>query len=123
MRRVIALAAAMALAATLALAQWPEKGEPKYVPPQVAATAPAPYPPTSIAEGTVIFDLTIGTGGNVEGVQVVRGVASLTEAAERSVRQWKFRPATLDGKPLRAEAVVAFTFTRPVVLPQKPAED
>jgi protein TonB len=122
MKRAIILAAGVMLAATLALAQWPERGEPKFVAPQVAATAPAPYPPNSIAEGTVILELTIGPGGNIEGVQVVRGVASLTEAAERSVRQWKFCPATLEGRPVRADVAVAFTFTRPVVLPQKPAE-
>lgn len=122
MKRAMMLSVAMMLAATLALAQWPEKGEPKFVAPQVAATAPAPYPPTSVAEGTVIFELTIGTGGNVEAARVLQGVPSLTEAAERSVRQWRFRPATLEGKPVRASMTTAFTFTRPVVLPQKPGE-
>ena len=120
MKRLIILAIAVAIAATLALAQRPEKLEPRFEPAQVVSTAPAPYPPTSIAEGTVILEVTIGTGGNIESVKVISGVASLTEAAERSLRQWKFRAATLDGRPVRASIVTAFTFTRPVVLPQPP---
>ena len=120
MRHAILLVAVVAMAATLAFGQRPEKVEPKFEPPQVVAAAPAPYPPTSIAEGTVVFTVTIGAMGNIEAVNVVRGVPSLTEAAQRSLMQWKFRPATLDGRPVRASIVAAFTFTRPVVLPQQP---
>jgi len=122
MKRFIILVAAVAVAATLALAQRPEKLEPRFEPAQVVSTAPAPYPPTSIAEGTVVFEVTIGAGGSIESVKVVSGVASLTEAAQRSLRQWRFRPATLDGRPIRASIVTAFTFTRPVVVPQRPPE-
>jgi TonB family protein len=119
MRRLISLIAALLLAGGLALAQK-EKAEPSFEPAQVVSTAPAPYPHTSIAEGTVVLEATIGATGSIEAVKVVRGVASLTEVAEHSLRQWRFSPATLDGKPLRATIVVAFTFTRPVVLPQPP---
>ena len=59
-------------------------------------------------------------GRLLRGLFAAGGVASLTEAAERSLRQWKFRSATLDARPVRASIVTAFTFTRPVVVPQQP---
>jgi len=120
MKPLTRILAILLVAAPLAFAQRPEATPPKFEPVQVVTTAPAPYPPTSIAEGTVVFELTIAPDGGVEAVKVLRGVPSLTEAAQRSVRQWTFRPATLDGKPVRATVIAAFTFTRPEVLPQKP---
>ena len=120
MKRLTMLVAWLVVATSLALAQRPEAPPPRFEPVQIVTTSPAPYPPTSVAEGTVILELTVSPDGGIEAARVLRGVASLTEAAGRSVRQWTFRPATLNGKPVRATVITAFTFTRPVVLPQQP---
>lgn len=52
--------------------------------------------------------------GNVGGVEMLSGAASLPQGSAEnvlgSVQLWKFRPATLDGRP------TAFVFSVPVVL-------
>lgn len=126
MKRIFSLAAGLALAAALVAAQGNprvrnQRAEgPVFVPAQVIASLDAPYPHTSIAEGTVVFEVTVGADGQIEDVRAVRAIASLTEAGERSLRGWRFRAATLDGKAVRSTVVVAFSFTRPVITPRKP---
>jgi hypothetical protein len=46
---------------------------------------------------------------------VIRDIASLTEEAARAVKQWKFKPARLDGHPVATPMVVAFTFSQPTI--------
>ena len=105
------------LLAGAALAQKPEKEPPRFEPAEVVSAVEAPYPPNSVAAGTVVFEVTIGASGAIEQIRRVREVPSLTEVAERSLKQWKFTPATLDGRPVRSKTSVAFTFTRPIVVP------
>ncbi|HEX9760456.1 MAG TPA: energy transducer TonB [Candidatus Acidoferrales bacterium] len=126
MKKTLILAVALTTVAVLVAAQsnprvrTPRADEPEFVPAQVIASVEAPYPHTSIAEGTVVFEVTVGASGQTEAIRAVRTIASLTEAGERSLRGWRFRAATLDGKPVRSTVVVAFSFTRPVVTPRKP---
>ncbi len=109
------------LLVSTAFAQQKEQNkEPRYEPAQVVAAVEAPYPPNSVAAGTVVFEVTVGASGTIEEIRKVRDVPSLTQAAERSLRQWKFRPAMLDGKPIRSKVTVAFSFTRPIVTPTRP---
>jgi len=72
----------------------------------------------SVASGTVVLEVALDEAGKISDVRVVRGIASLTEPAERSVRQWKFRPAKMDGKPLPSKIPVAFSFVPPNVGPR-----
>lgn len=124
MKRVLILATSITLAAVLVAAQAGQRNraqvEPEFIPAQVVAAADAPYPHTSIAEGTVVFEVTVGASGQVEAIRPLRSIASLTEAGQRSLRQWRFRPAKLDGRPVKSTIIVAFSFTRPIVAPQKP---
>ncbi|HEX2832319.1 MAG TPA: TonB family protein [Thermoanaerobaculia bacterium] len=51
--------------------------------------------------GVVIVEAIIDENGNVDQVKVVKGLpAGLAEAAENAVRKWKFRPGTLNGRPV-----------------------
>lgn len=51
--------------------------------------------------GIVILEAAISDTGNVENVNVLKSVApGLDMAAAEAVRQWKFKPATKDGKPV-----------------------
>ncbi len=90
-----------------------------FEPVQVVSTAEANYPPNTIMAGTVVFEVTVGADGQAERVRTVRDIPPLTQAAERALKQWTFRAATLDGKPVRAAIAVAFTFTRPVLNPAR----
>lgn len=79
---------------------------------QVISTVGPVYPVNSIAQGTVVLEVTIGSSGRVEQVRVIRDIPSLTSEAVKAVRGWSFRPARLDGRPVRTAIPVAFTFDR-----------
>jgi len=110
MRRWIGSFALLALAATLAPAQLPEVREPRFEPAEVVSTVEPRYPAKSIATGTVILQVSLNETGAIEQVKVLKHVASLTAEAERAVRHWSFRPARLNGRPVRSSLAVAFTF-------------
>ncbi len=62
------------------------------------------------AEGTVRLNVTIGPDGVVRGIAVLGGPRLLLEAAESAVRQWRYTPTTLDGKPVEFQREVDLTF-------------
>jgi periplasmic protein TonB len=52
-------------------------------------------------EGVVVIQAIIDRQGNVTQVEVLRDLPmGLGRAAEQAVKQWKFEPATLDGRPV-----------------------
>ena len=74
------------------------------------------YPPLARnqgIEGNVILDATIAQDGSVPKVKVVSGPPSLADAATRAVRQWRFSPAMLNGKPVEVEQRVTIVFKMP----------
>ncbi len=61
--------------------------------------------------GTVIVEATIDTEGMVRKVRVLKGLPmGLTECAVNSVKAWTFKPATLDGKPVKVFYVLTVNF-------------
>jgi TonB family protein len=90
----------------------------RYEPPGVIAPADVIYPLQSVASGTVVLEVALNDAGEISNVRVVRGIASLTEPAEHSVRQWKFQTAKIDGKPVPSKIPVAFSFVPPNVGPR-----
>lgn len=63
-------------------------------------------------QGTVILHVLVGKNGEVEDVEVLKGLPKgLSEAAVAAVRQWRFEPATVDGKPVPARATLTFNFS------------
>jgi protein TonB len=60
--------------------------------------------------GTVILRATIGTDGEVHGIEVVTGNPILAGAAVTAVRQWRYRPTLLDGQPVEVETQITVNF-------------
>ena len=60
--------------------------------------------------GVVILAVTIDEESNVEEVGVTKGPPELRDAAVEAVRQWKYSPTLLDGKPVRVTATVTVNF-------------
>ncbi len=133
MRRSILFLGALALGAGLLLAQQPAPNSgssgasasgqevpaaPSYKPPQVLSAVDAAYPVNSVAFGTVVLEVELDAAGKIARVKVVRDIPPLTASAEQAVRQWKFRPARLDGRPVPSSLPVAFTFVRPDLWPR-----
>jgi protein TonB len=63
-------------------------------------------------QGVVILEAIITKVGNVESVRVLRGLNPLLDnAAMRAVQQWKYKPATFNGRPVPVYLTVTVTFT------------
>jgi protein TonB len=61
--------------------------------------------------GNVLVDLIVDENGQPSHVRVARGVGmGLDEKAVEAVRQYKFKPATKDGKPVKVELSIDVNF-------------
>lgn len=60
--------------------------------------------------GTVTLRLQIDAAGRVTGSEAISGPEQLRLAAQRSVRQWRYQPATLNGVAVASETTVNFVF-------------
>jgi len=62
-------------------------------------------------QGTVILEAVITTSGAVQEIRVLKSLNTLLdEAAERAVRQWRYQPATLNGRVVPVYLTVTVTF-------------
>jgi protein TonB len=63
-------------------------------------------------QGVVILEAIITKDGNVESVRILRGINPLLDnAAVRAVQQWKYKPATFNGRAVPVYLTVTVTFT------------
>ena len=63
-------------------------------------------------QGVVVVEAVIDRNGNVDQVKVIKGLPmGLSEAAEEAVRQWKFKPGTLNGEPVDVIFNLTVNFT------------
>lgn len=51
-------------------------------------------------EGTVILEVTVDRQGEVSNVAVLRSPEGLDEAAVDAVRQWRYEPTIVNGRPV-----------------------
>jgi len=75
--------------------------------------APPAYPPLARAariQGDVLLDVTIGEDGTVESIKAVSGHPLLIPAAIDAVKQWRYKPFTVDGKAVRVSTQVKVNF-------------
>ena len=61
------------------------------------------------AKGSVILEVTIGPEGTVTDVRVLRSEAALDAAAVNAIRQWRFEPVRLDGRPVSVIQTIVLT--------------
>jgi TonB family protein len=74
------------------------------------------YPPQAMAQklqGAVVLQTSIGRDGTVQDVKLVRGYFVLAKAAIAAVKQWRFRPYNVNGRPLETQAVITINFSFP----------
>jgi TonB family protein len=62
-------------------------------------------------EGTVRFTAIIRNDGTVQNVQLVSGHKMLIQSATAAVKQWIYRPAVLNGKPVDVTTQIDVKFT------------
>ena len=72
------------------------------------------YPPIAKAariQGTVVFQVQVGTTGTIESMKVVSGPTMLQQAAIDCLKQWTYHPFEKDGKPVLAAGPVSIVFS------------
>jgi len=87
------------------------------VPPATVSRTLPTYTPkarTLKQEGTVLFRVLVDETGHVVDAQLVRGIAGsdLNDATLRAAKQWTYRPAVKNGKPVKVWKVEEVTFQR-----------
>jgi TonB family protein len=64
-------------------------------------------------QGGVAMDVRIGKDGSVQGVTVVSGPPLLAQAATAAVKQWRFKPRVVSGRPAEIETRIILNFRLP----------
>jgi TonB family protein len=80
---------------------------------QLRQSVPPVYPATARTQrvaGDVKLDALIDAEGNVTATKILSGPVLLHQAATVAVKQWKYQPATLDGKPTAMHLTVTVQF-------------
>lgn len=111
-RATLALVLALLVAPGEAHAQSPGPGV--RTPPQLV-TSSEPALPAGASPGVVDLHVTIETDGSISEAHADgEHDPALEQAAIEAVRTWRFAPATRDGAPVRARAVVEVHFAAPL---------
>ncbi|HYA63431.1 MAG TPA: TonB family protein [Candidatus Sulfotelmatobacter sp.] len=82
-------------------------------PAQLIKSVPPVYPQLAKSQrisGNVQIDALIDASGNVAGVKVLSGPGVLHLAALEAVKQWKYKPALLDGQPTSVHLTITVQF-------------
>ena len=72
------------------------------------------YPPLARQariQGTVVLQAVISREGRIENLQVLSGHPLLVPAALAAVRQWRYRPYSLNDQPVEVETQITVNFT------------
>lgn len=93
--------------------------DPRIQPPTVLERVQPEYPMEARKaglEGSVVLELTVGEDGILQDVRVKRPLEmGLTESAVEAVRQWRFSPATIEGRavPFVYHVQIKFSLSEP----------
>lgn len=69
------------------------------------------YPDTARGQkGTVVLQVLIGRDGSVQDVKFQQGSLAFARAAIDAVKQWRFKPYTLNTHPVSVKSVVSLSF-------------
>jgi TonB family protein len=102
------------LAVTLARTKEPSTSS--FEPTTVVLSAEPVYPAMAMGSGTVVLAVGIDAAGEIQDVKVIKGSGGGFESSAReAIKEWKFKPAMLEGKPIPSVVTVAFSFSWPVV--------
>jgi periplasmic protein TonB len=70
-----------------------------------------PYPANAKGDqGTVILQLLIGRDGTVQDAKFLQGSLAFARAAIDGVKQWKFKPYFMNGRPVSVQTLLTMKF-------------
>jgi protein TonB len=64
-------------------------------------------------EGDVVLEAMVTVEGQVEDLKLISGNPVLAQAAMDAVRQWRYSPYLLNGKPVRKDTRITISFIAP----------
>ncbi len=73
-----------------------------------------PYPPNAIGSIAALVEVSLTEQGQVSDVRLVGDAPGFADAALSAARSWRFRPATLRGRPHPSRAYLIFVFRQPL---------
>ena len=97
----------LACVLTARIASVETAAQPFFQEPQPVSTVDPVIAPTVYQGGTVVLRVSISETGAVDDISLVTSVPALTEPVIAAVRQWRFSPARLDGRPVAARTTLA----------------
>jgi protein TonB len=72
---------------------------------------PLAYPPNAGGRtGTVVLEVLIGRDGAVQDAKFLQGSLAFARNAIDGARQWKFKPYTLNGRPVSVRTTLTIKF-------------
>ena len=113
-KNIIGAVSAIAVVLSFAAALSGQE-KPRFEPPQVLAAEEPVYPFNAVNPGTVVLEISLDPTGKIEEVKVVQAAPGFTQEAQRVIQKWKFKPARLNGEPIRSVIPVAFSFSQPLI--------
>jgi len=63
--------------------------------------------------GKVVVKATITKSGTVSGIQWVSGNNLFRDSAITALKQWRYKPASLNGEPVESDLEIVLQFNRP----------
>jgi len=90
-----------------------DDGSEDYAPVGILSFAYPDYPINSVIWGSVLLQATVDSAGDVKSVNVLHGMANFNRFAKGALKNWRFRAATLHGRPVTSKVVIAFIFQPP----------
>lgn len=61
-------------------------------------------------QGNVILHAIIGKDGHIQNVNLMEGVCLLSEPAIEAVKDWRYRPVSIDGEPVEVDTTITVVF-------------
>jgi TonB family protein len=91
----------------------PDQSGSEFVPVGILSFDYSDYPVNSVAWGSVVLRVTVGSAGDVKNVSLLHSMPGFNDFALHALKRWRFRAATFQGKPVTSDTVVAFIFQTP----------
>jgi TonB family protein len=80
------------------------------------------YPANALGDGQVLIEVKVATDGSVAAANVVDAEGPFGDIALEAAREWRFRPAEIEGQPVATLVYVIFAFRSPVAV-RRPPDD
>jgi protein TonB len=70
------------------------------------------YPPNAVGlRGSVTVQVLIGRDGSVQDAKFLQGSLVFARVALDAVKQWRFKPYSMNGRPVSVQSVITLSFT------------